>query len=149
MGIEIERKFLVRRELLPELPKPAELIQGYLSVEPVVRVRLRTSPEGREAGELTIKGKGLLSRAEFNYPVPPDEVRQLLDLCSRRLSKRRHNLGRWELDHFPDRDLWLAEIELASEDEPFDRPAWVGDEVTGDKRYSNSNLATSLPPRHQ
>src|SRR5437899_2485639 len=99
MGIEIERKFLVRSELLPPLPAPAELVQGYLSVDPVVRVRLRTSPEGRETAALTIKGSGLLSRAEFEYPIPAADARQLLSLCSRRLSKRRHELGRWELDH--------------------------------------------------
>ena len=58
----------------------------------------------------------------------------------------RRRLGRWELDHFPRRDLWLAEIELASEDEPFDRPPWLGDEVTHDPAYGNSRLATARPP---
>lgn len=141
MGIEIERKFLVRAELLPELPPALELRQGYLSVDPVVRVRLVASRDG-ESAELTIKGAGLLSRAEFNYAIPPADARQLLALCPRKLAKRRHTLDRWVIDHFPDRGLWLAEIELASEDEPFDRPKWLGQEVTQDPRYTNSNLAS-------
>jgi adenylate cyclase len=142
MGVEIERKFLVRPEQLPELPAPDELVQGYLSVEPVVRVRLATKA-GVESAELTIKGKGFLSRAEFNYEIPPADARALLALCSRRLAKRRHRLGRWEIDHFFDRGLWLAEIELQSEDERFERPAWLGDEVTSDPAYANAQLATS------
>jgi CYTH domain-containing protein len=140
MGIEIERKFLVRAELLPELPPPLELRQGYLSTDPVVRVRLVASRDG-ESAELTIKGAGLLSRAEFNYAIPPADGRQLLALCPRKLAKRRHTLDRWVIDHFPDRGLWLAEIELATEEEPFDRPRWLGQEVTQDPRYTNASLA--------
>ena len=139
--MEIERKFLVREDLLPALPPPSRLVQGYLSVAPVVRVRLSTSPAGVETGALTIKGRGLLSRAEFEYEIPAADARQLLDLCGRKLSKARHLLGRWEIDHFADRGLWLAEIELSSEDEPFDSPPWLGAEVTHDPAYSNANLA--------
>ena len=141
MATEIERKFLVRSDLLPPLPAPSELTQGYLSVEPVVRVRLRVSPGGVESAALTVKGKGLLSRAEFEYEIPPADARPLLALCGRKLSKRRHVLGRWEIDHFPDRDLWLAEIELGDEAEPFDRPDWLSDEVTSDPAYANARLA--------
>jgi adenylate cyclase len=141
MPTEIERKFLVREGLLPALPPPSRLTQGYLSVEPVVRVRLSTRPTGEEIGALTIKGSGLLSRAEFEYEIPPADARQLLDLCSRKLSKARHVLGRWEIDHFEGRELWLAEIELSSETEPFDAPPWLGAEVTQDPSYSNANLA--------
>ena len=72
MGTEIERKFLVRKELLPkELPPGDELEQGYLSTDPTVRVRLVATPDGTRHAELTIKGKGMLQRAEFNYPIPP------------------------------------------------------------------------------
>ena len=142
MGIEIERKFLVRRELLPEaLPAADELEQGYLSANPTVRVRTRRTAAGERRGELTIKGKGKLSRAEWNYEIPAAEADELLELCATSLRKTRRELGRWELDYFADRDLWLAEIELASEDEPFERPAWLGDEVTSDGSYSNSRLA--------
>jgi adenylate cyclase len=145
MGTEIERKFLVRAELLPELPQPDELEQGYLSTDPTVRVRLVARPDGTRHAELTIKGKGLLSRAEFNYPIPAADAEALLRLCTRSLRKRRRKLGRWDLDHFRDRELWLAEIELSGEDEPFERPPWLGEEVTQDPAYSNSRLATLRP----
>src|SRR6202165_5060755 len=102
MGIEIERKFLVRAELLPALSEPLQLTQGYLATDPVVRVRLSVAPDGTRSGELTIKGRGLVSRSEFNYPIPHSDVDQLLPLCARSLRKRRHRLGRWEIDVFPD-----------------------------------------------
>ena len=142
MGIEIERKFLVRRELLPaQLPAPDEIEQGYLGKSPTVRVRTRRNARGERRGELTIKGKGRLSRGEWNYDIPAAEADELLELCATSLCKTRRELGRWELDYFADRDLWLAEIELEREDEPFERPAWLGDEVTSDGNYSNSQLA--------
>jgi adenylate cyclase len=147
MGVEIERKFLVRAQQLPALPEPLELTQGYLATDPVVRVRLAVAPDGTRSGELTIKGRGLVSRSEFNYPLPPPDADELLGLCGRALRKRRHRLGCWEIDVFPDHPgpdggpLWLAEIELSSEDEPFDRPAWLETEVTHDPSYSNAALA--------
>jgi len=147
MGVEIERKFLVRKERLPaELPEGDELEQGYLCTDPTVRVRLVTGPDGTRHAELTIKGKGLLTRAEFNYPIPAADAEALLHLCARTLRKLRRKLGRFDLDHFRDRDLWLAEIELQSEREPFERPPWLGEEVTQDRAYSNSRLATPRTP---
>lgn len=142
MGVEIERKFLVKAELLPELLAPDSIEQGYLSSKPTVRVRLRTSPDGARSGFLTIKGPGLISRAEFEYAIPPDDALALLALCSTRLSKERHLLGRWEIDWFPALRLWLAEIELSREDEPFERPAFLGLEVSADPRYGNASLAS-------
>jgi len=143
MGVEIERKFLVHQGRLPkDLPDPDELEQGYLCTDPTVRVRLVSRPDGTRHAELTIKGKGLLSRAEFNYPIPAADTEALLRLCSRGLRKRRRQLGRFVLDHFRDRDLWLAEIELRDEGESFERPRWLGEEVTEDENYSNARLAT-------
>jgi adenylate cyclase len=147
MPVEIERKFLVKKERLPtELPDGNDLEQGYLCTEPTVRVRLVVGPDGTRHAELTIKGKGLLSRAEFNYPIPAEDAEALLRMCSRTLRKVRRRVGRFDLDHFRGRDLWLAEIELQSERESFDRPAWLGDEVTQDPAYSNSRLATQRMP---
>ena len=147
MGVEIERKFLVRKERLPpELPEGDELEQGYLATDPTVRVRLVTGPDGTRHAELTIKGKGLLTRAEFNYPIPAEDAEALLRMCGRTLRKLRRKLGRFDLDHFRDRDLWLAEIELQSERESFERPPWLGEEVTQDRAYSNSRLATPRAP---
>jgi adenylate cyclase len=143
MGWEIERKFLVRKEHLPQdLPEGDELEQGYLGLDPTVRVRLVTGREGIRHAELTIKGKGTLSRQEFNYPIPDEDAEALLALCERSLRKVRRKLGRFDLDHFRERDLWLAEIELSDERERFERPPWLGEEVTGDPRYANSRLAT-------
>jgi adenylate cyclase len=147
MGVEIERKFLVRKDRLPpELPEGDELEQGYLCTDPTVRVRLVTGHDGIRHAELTIKGKGLLTRAEFNYPVPPEDAEALLRMCGRTLRKFRRRVGRFDLDHFRDRDLWLAEIELRSERESFERPPWLGDEVTHDPAWSNSRLATPRTP---
>src|SRR5882762_10100780 len=130
MGVEIERKFLVRTERLPkDLPEGNELEQGYLSVDPTVRVRLVTGPEGTRHAELTIKGKGLMSRAEFNYPIPDEDAEALLGMCARSLRKVRRRIGRFELDHLGER-------------ERFQRPPWLGDEVTNDPEYANSRLAT-------
>jgi adenylate cyclase len=146
MGTEIERKFLVRKDRLPsELPEGDHLDQGYLSVEPTVRVRLVTGPDGTRHAELTVKGAGLLKRAEFNYPIPAADAETLLSMCGRTLRKVRRKLGRFDLDHFRERDLWLAEIELDDEGERFERPPWLGAEVTSDPAYANSSLASPRP----
>lgn len=144
MSVEIERKFLVDTARLPALPEPTRLRQGYLSLTPAVRVRLLTQPDGAQSARLTIKGPGLLSRTELEYPIPVADAPALFSLCGHALTKLRYRLGRWELDHFldlPRGELWLAEIELAAEDEPFERPAWLGQEVTQDPGYANSRLA--------
>jgi adenylate cyclase len=111
-----------------------------------VRVRIVSRPDGTRHAELTIKGKGLLTREEFNYPIPPEDAESLLRLCKKSLRKRRRKLGRWELDHFPERDLWLAEIELKSENEKFEHPRWLGVEVTDDPAYTNAQLASPRAP---
>jgi adenylate cyclase len=147
MGVEIERKFLVLREALPELPQGDELEQGYLSTDPAVRIRLVARPDGTRHAALTIKGKGLLTRAEFEYPIPVEDAEAMLRLCTRSLRKVRRELGPFVLDHFKERDLWLAEIELKSENETFEKPAWLGKEVTQDPSYSNSRLAAERHPQ--
>ena len=146
MGVEIERKFLVDAALLPPLPSPTHLQQGYLASDPAVRVRLSSLPSGERQGALTIKGRGLIERREFEYPIPPGDAAQLLTLCKTSLSKNRYRLGRWEVDLFDGSGLWLAEIELSRADEPFDRPAWLREEVSGDPRYQNVNLAAGSAP---
>jgi adenylate cyclase len=147
MGVEIERKFLVHVKALPELPQGDELEQGYLSLDPAVRIRLVARPDGTRHAALTIKGKGLLTRAEFEYPIPIEDAEAMLRLCSRSLRKVRRELGPFVLDHFKERDLWLAEIELKSENEAFEKPAWLGQEVTQDPAYSNSRLAEQRSPQ--
>ena len=146
MGIEIERKFLLAGDAWRGLGQPVLLRQGYLSSarERVVRVRI----EGGQA-MLTIKGANVgATRGEWEYPIPLADANELLEgLCQQPIvEKFRRQIefaGKvWEVDEFlgVNQGLVLAEIELASEDQPFDKPEWIGEEVTHDKRYFNSNL---------
>ena len=146
MGVEIERKFLVQGEAWKALAEPVFFRQGYLSShhERTVRVRI----EGDRA-VMTIKGKNVgATRGEWEYPIPVQDAAELLDgLCEQPLIekyRRKIAVGAhvWEVDEFLGANVGLvvAEIELAAEDETFDLPEWVGDEVTGDARYYNSNL---------
>jgi adenylate cyclase len=146
VGVEIERKFLLKGDAWRTLAQPVLLRQGYLSVDPARTVRVRI--EGA-AGTLTIKGKNAgATRGEWEYPVPVLEAAELLDtLCQRPLvEKYRRRIEyqghTWEVDEFlgENAGLAVAEIELAREDEAFDKPDWIGEEVTGDARYYNSSL---------
>jgi adenylate cyclase len=150
MGVEIERRFRVDPNKLPRrLPPGKRLVQGFLSLEPVVRIRItRGAARGsrkRERAYLTIKGRGLRIRPEFEYDVPLDDARELLKLCGDwKIEKVRTQIGPWELDRYTGRfkGLWLAEIELerARTPLPDPLPAWVLEEVTNDLRYTNAHL---------
>jgi len=153
MGEEIERKFLVTGDAWRETAKSTRYRQGFLSTEPerTVRVRLAGS-----RGTITVKGKNVgARRAEFEYEIPAADAERMLDtLCKRPLiEKVRYTLAvgshTWEIDVFEGENagLVVAEIELGSEDEAFDEPEWVGEEVTDDPRYFNSNLVAN-PYRH-
>ena len=147
MGREIERKFLV--DPGPWHPDPLRGVrfrQGYLSVEParVVRVR-RAGPNGA----LTVKGLTTgVERAEFEYPIPPEDADAMLDtLCLRPLLEKtryREPFGgrTWEIDVFEGENagLVVAEVELSSSTDKLELPPWVGKEVSDDPRYFNSNL---------
>lgn len=149
MGVEIERKFRVRAGWRPD-GAGEEIAQGYLSSVPerTVRVRLRG---GR--GYLTVKGKNggadAARRAEFEYEIPAADARALLALAEPGVIEKERFLlpavdgHTWEVDifHGENEGLVVAEIELGAEDEPFARPDWLADEVTGDARYYNSSLA--------
>ncbi|MFC3109417.1 CYTH domain-containing protein [Undibacterium arcticum] len=146
MGVEIERKFLLRGDGWRGLGQRVLLRQGYLSSDParVVRVRI----EG-ESAMLTIKGRNTgASRGEWEYPIPLADAQVFLDtLCQQPIiEKYRSRIAHagmvWEVDEFlgANAGLVLAEIELTAEDQPFARPDWVGDEVTDDPRYYNANL---------
>ena len=147
MPLENERKFLVHSDAWhTHADAGTQYRQGYLCADANVSVRVRLASE---KAFLTIKGPGGISRTEFEYPVPPADAAAILDdLCpAGSVEKTRHLLPAsphtWEIDVFSGRHsgLVLAEIELSSEDEAFDRPAWLGQEVTGDPRYLNSTLA--------
>ncbi len=146
MGQEIERKFLVRNDTWRRNATGTHYRQGYLCTEPERTVRVRIAGD---RGTLTIKGKTVgATRAEFEYDIPGKEAEQLLDtLCQRPLIEKvryvlRDGSHTWEIDVFEgdNAGLVVAEIELQREDEAFERPNWLGEEVTDDPRYFNANL---------
>jgi adenylate cyclase len=146
MGKEIERKFVVDTAAWNPQGAGTHFKQGYLNSqkERVVRVRI----EGDRA-KLTIKGPSVgVTRSEFEYTIPVEDAAILLDnLCEQPLidkhrHKEVHGGKTWEIDvfHGDNEGLVVAEIELASEDEKFQAPAWAVREVSSDSRYFNSNL---------
>ncbi|GAB2624158.1 CYTH domain-containing protein [Emticicia sediminis] len=149
MGLEIERKFLVNhvKWAATEKPKAEFYRQGYLLTDPNKTIRVRATDT---KGFMTIKGKSEgATRAEFEYEIPKEEAIQLLDMFAvSDLTKYRHKTvfaeKLWEVDVFlgENEGLIVAEIELSSEDEIFDLPDWAAEEVTGEKKYYNSNLST-------
>ena len=143
MATEIERKFLVDGEI--PAGDDTHIIQAYLSLDPQRNVRVRIE---NDAATLTIKGKTVgISRAEFEYTIPLDDAKELLKLAAgsaiekvrRRVPSGDHT---WEIDtfHGANQGLIVAEIELNSESEEFTRPSWLGEEVSSDPRYLNSQL---------
>lgn len=149
MGVEIERKFLVKKELWEALEKPKGKYyrQGYLmnSKDRVVRVRIAD-----DQGFLTIKGAAEgISRLEYEYEIPKSDAEEMLDRFQPEgTEKMRYRIPEdsglvWEVDVFlgANNGLVVAEIELNSEDQSFTHPDWLDQEVTHDERYANSNLA--------
>ncbi len=151
MPSEIERKFRVRDDGWRQLARdPVRIRQGYIIGSPKASVRVRVSGE---RGWLNIKSATVgVSRAEFDYEIPFSEAEQLIDmLCVRPLIEKTryfvdHAEHCWEVDVFEgdNSGLVVAEIELGSEDEPFERPPWTGKEVSQDPRYYNAALV-NLP----
>ena len=149
MGKEIERKFLLNLEEWNKVDKPVgkHLRQGYISNDPTKTIRVRIA---ETKAWLTIKGITIgASRLEYEYEIPIGEATELLDnFCESALEKIRYEIDyegkTWEIDVFSgDNDgLIVAEIELLSEEEQFERPMWIAAEVTADKCYYNANLTT-------
>ncbi|MEJ6686330.1 MAG: CYTH domain-containing protein [Crocinitomicaceae bacterium] len=149
--VEIERKFLVIESLWKKQVKKgyAEITQGYLlnSVEKSVRIRIKN-----DRSFLTIKGPTTgISRAEYEYEIPFSEGKEMIaSLNLKVLTKKRYEIRfehkLWEVDVFENEldGLILAEIELESEDEKFVLPDWVGEEVSHDVQYFNTNLIGRL-----
>ena len=145
MAVEIERKFLVRDDTWRHA-QGVYICQGYLNRDKQRTVRVRIAGD---SAWLTIKGPSAgATRAEFEYAIPLEDARQLLPLCEPPLiEKYRHTVQHrgfaWEVDEFlgDNQGLVVAEIELESADQHFERPDWVGEEVTHDARYFNSSLS--------
>jgi len=148
MAKEIERKFLVKGDFKSLVTKETRITQGYLSSVPERTVRVRIKGD---KGFITIKGIGSASgasRYEWEKEIPVTEVNELLKICepgvidkTRFIVPEKSGL-KFEVDEFysDNEGLTVAEIELPSEDHPFEKPEWLGEEVTGDVRYYNSML---------
>lgn len=153
MGIETERKFLVDGDFLSSFTSVNRITQGYLSRDPERTVRIRLNETDTKAF-ITIKGKSTpdgLSRYEWEYEVPYREGQQMLNICgSNVLSKVRYIVPvngsvynySYEVDVFlgMNQGLVVAEVEFNAGDPYVVVPDWVGQEVTGDPRYYNSQL---------
>ena len=147
--LEIERKFLVKSDAFLKLYKVKNrIVQGYLSSVPERTVRVRIKGE---KGYLTIKGKSNesgLTRIEWEKEIDVKEAEQLLQLCeSGVIDKIRYDIESGnhiiEVDVFEgeNKGLIMAEIELKSENESYEKPDWLGNEVTGDEKYYNAYLS--------
>ncbi|MBE6355763.1 MAG: CYTH domain-containing protein [Lentisphaerae bacterium] len=148
MALEIERKFLVLNDLWKkDVISSSRIIQGYLTAAATtVRVRLRDG-----AAFLTIKGKTSgVSRSEFEYPIPVADAEEMLNTLSLDppVEKIRYIIPAgndlvWEVDEYlgVNAPLFTAELELPAEDTHFEKPLWLGREISGDSRYSNRALS--------
>lgn len=148
MKLEIERKFLVK-DNWPQPVSGMHCIQGYISADKhqVVRVRIMD-----DKAWLTIKAlKTQLTRIEYEYEIPVDDAKILLEnLCIKPLIEKIRFIicafdNKWEIDEFlgENSGLIVAEVELEEEDQLIKLPDWLGDEVSHEPKYFNSNLATN------
>jgi len=144
MAIEIERKYLVHANLLPPLEKGIKLTQGYIWNESNKSLRIRIADN---KAFLTIKsGLNPLKRSEFEYEIPRDDAKELLNLCDAKIEKTRYLIPiekhTWEIDIFEgaNQGLIIAEIELLCEQENFLLPNWIDREVSQESKYLNVEL---------
>ncbi|WP_299894327.1 CYTH domain-containing protein [uncultured Aquimarina sp.] len=153
--IEIERKFLVKSNAYKQSAnKSTHIVQGFLNTDPNRTVRIRI--KGEQAF-ITVKGKSNdtgTSRFEWEKNIPVEDAKNLIKICEQGVIKKiRYEIPSgdhvFEVDEFFDENqgLIIAEIELQDENETFDKPNWLGDEVTGDPKYYNSQLS-KLPFRN-
>ena len=143
---EIERKFLVKGDAWRAIAKGTTYRQGYLNSAKERTVRIRVADA---KAFITIKGPTVgATRSEYEYEIPFGEGNAMLETLAEKplIEKTRYKISvgnlTWEIDEFfgENTGLIVAEVELKSEDQTFDKPGWVGDEVTNDSRYFNANL---------
>ena len=146
MGVEIERKFLLKnKEWRYHVDAGVEIKQGYLNSTKERTVRIRINGK---IGLITVKGETINStRKEYEYQIPIEDAEELLELCEKPIIEKTrfeiiHNQKVWEIDEFRgiNEGLIVAEIELEDENEELEFPLWIGEEVTSDARYYNANL---------
>lgn len=148
MAKEIERKFLVTGNFETFVTESHHIAQGYLNTDPDRTVRVRRIDD---RGFITVKGRNEgCVRNEWEYEIPLSDAIEMLSICRGSIEKIRNIVPAgaglvWEVDVFEGRHkgLVVAEIELPGIDTPFERPQWLGEEVTGDPAYYNSTLSAS------
>ena len=149
MGLEIERKFLIKDDSWEkDVKEGISIKQGYLNSTAERTVRIRIYGDN---GFLTVKGRNKsLTRKEFEYQIPLKDAFDMLDICEKPIIEKTRfllskNNSTWEIDVFEGKNegLIVAEIELTSEKESFDSPSWLGEEVSLDSKYYNSSLITN------
>lgn len=151
MSVEIERKYLIKNDKWKKhVREDQHIAQGYIKTADAT-VRIRCYKDDRTA-EITVKGKRKgISRLEFEYEIPYADAREMQEkLCQKRLvEKTRHLIEYqgmlWELDEFhgDNEGLFVAEIELIDENQQFELPNWVGEDVSYDSKYRNSRLCVN------
>ena len=147
MAVEIERKFLVKGDFMDDVASSFHIVQGYLASSPSVTVRIRMYGD---KGFMTVKGRtndSGMSRFEWEKEIPLEEGKELMKLCEPGMIDKTRYLVKsgkhvFEVDEFygENEGLTIAEVELSSEDEAYEKPDFIGEEVTGDVRYYNSFL---------
>jgi len=146
MGLEIERKFLVKGDTWRAVVvSTTEIKQGYLNAAPERTVRIRIYGA---KGFITIKGKNEnLTRKEFEYEIPLTDAESLIELCEQPIIEKTRHIynymgNKWEVDEFKgdNAGLIMAEVELKDENQKVEIPGWIGEEVSSDRRYYNSSL---------
>lgn len=147
MATETERKFLVKGDFKEFYVNKIEIIQAYLSTDLIKTIRIRTADNEAYITIKTPLKEGTITRGEWEYRIPYEDAVELMSICiPGKVVKTRYIIpaGRhkYEVDEFHDKNegLVIAEIELTSDNEDFIKPAWLGEEVTGDPGYYSSNL---------
>ena len=143
MNKEIERRFLVFSDRIPKLSRGQKIIQGYLSLDPPIRARIK-----EQKASINVKfSDNLLTRTEFEYKIPLKDAEFLLTKTQYKIVKTRYLLklnGKiWEIDFFEGQNsgLVIAEVELPAVDARLQKPLWLNKEITCDPRFLNVNLA--------
>jgi adenylate cyclase len=147
MATETERKFLIKNEFRHLSVKEIKIIQSYLSIDPNKTIRLRIADD---KAYLTVKSRprrNSITRNEWEIEIPVKDAEEMMNIClPGRIVKTRYLVPSgnhtFEVDVFHEKNegLIIAEIELKSDDEHFDKPTWLGEEVTGIPQYYNANL---------
>lgn len=146
MGKEIEKKFLVKREMIKSVTKGIFLRQGYISIDKKRTVRVRIA---ENKAYITVKGISTGAvRDEYEYEIPVRDANEILDkicitpIIEKKRVKLEINELTWEIDSFygDNEGLIIAEVELKDEEQTITKPDWAGKDVTGDPKYFNSNL---------